>query len=323
MRSLFLFILLPFFAGAQYAPPAGLPGSTAIYKDSSAIKSWASICWVFRGSMDISHPENGLSTAGTVENTYGKADINTVSLGDGGFAFLKFDPPIINGPGNDFAIFENGFIDNFNNNFLELAFVEVSSDSTNFYRFNSVSLTDTNQQTGSFGTLDATKINNLAGKYRGMFGTPFDLEELKGNSDLQLNNIRFVKIIDVVGSIDNAYASYDSQGHKINDPWPTPFESSGFDLDAVGIINHGSNVINENTNNNAILIYPNPAENIITIDRQFQNAEIIITNISGMQVLTISIKDKDTIDISNLPTGIYFVQIKNFQTNSIQKLIKN
>jgi hypothetical protein len=36
---------------------------------------------------------------------------------------------------------------------------------------------------------------------------------------------------------ENNYASYDSQGHQINDPWPTNFPTGGFDLDAVGVIN--------------------------------------------------------------------------------------
>jgi hypothetical protein len=35
---------------------------------------------------------------------------------------------------------------------------------------------------------------------------------------------------------ENNYASCDSQGHQINDPWPTPFPTGGFDLDAVGVI---------------------------------------------------------------------------------------
>jgi hypothetical protein len=43
--------------------------------------------------------------------------------------------------------------------------------------------------------------------------------------------------VDVVGSITPAYATYDSQGNMVNDPWPTPYSSSGFDLDAVGVIN--------------------------------------------------------------------------------------
>ena len=36
---------------------------------------------------------------------------------------------------------------------------------------------------------------------------------------------------------ENDYASSDVNSHQINDPWPTPFDTGGFDLDAVGVIN--------------------------------------------------------------------------------------
>jgi hypothetical protein len=48
----------------------------------------------------------------------GPADNNVVSLGDSGYAIVKFDIPISDGPGFDFAVFENAFDDEF----LELAF---------------------------------------------------------------------------------------------------------------------------------------------------------------------------------------------------------
>ena len=57
-----------------------------------------------------------------------------------------------------------------------------------------------------------------------------------GITNLDINNITHVKIIDVIGSINQSYASYDSQGNIINDPFPTPYETGGFDLDAIGVI---------------------------------------------------------------------------------------
>ena len=36
---------------------------------------------------------------------------------------------------------------------------------------------------------------------------------------------------------ENNFSSCDFNGHQINDPWPTPFNTGGFDLDAVGVIN--------------------------------------------------------------------------------------
>ena len=155
-----------------------------------------------------------------------------VSLGDGGQAILKFENPIINGPGWDFAVFENSFSDTF----LELGFVEVSSNGNDFFRFESTSLTQDTIQIDAFGSVIPEKINNLAGKYRANYGTPFELEELSLEQGLDINNITHIKIIDVIGSIDPNIGTYDFQNNLINDPFPTPFPSSGFDLDAVGVI---------------------------------------------------------------------------------------
>ena len=90
---------------------------------------------------------------------------------------------------------------------------------------------------GSFGSLDPTNLNNLAGKYRRGFGTPFDLAELPGDPDLDVQNVTHVRVLDVGGSINPAYGSQDSLGNTINEPFTTPFETGGFDLDAVGVIN--------------------------------------------------------------------------------------
>ncbi|MFQ3579948.1 MAG: DUF4465 domain-containing protein, partial [Bacteroidales bacterium] len=228
-------------AQSKYPPAAGQKESTAIYKDSSSIKSWATGIEIQRGWVQISDTSvkyNGSNKAtfGSPSLALGKAvgnSFDVVSLGDGGIATLTFDRPIVNGPGADFVVFENGFSDNA----LELAFVEVSSDGKRFVRFPAVSLTPVNEQVGGFGTLDPTMIHNFAGKYRQGYGTPFDLNDILDSTGIDLNNIRFVKIIDVVGSIDSKYATYDSKGNKVNDPYPTPFHSSGFDLDAVGVIN--------------------------------------------------------------------------------------
>ncbi len=306
------------FAFAQYAPPVGQLGTTAIYKDSLIIKSWADKCWIYRGSIDISHPENGFATAGIPSNALGKADNSTVSLGDGGYAIYKIDPPLRNGVGLDFAVFENSF----NNDFLELAFVEVSSDSINFIRFPSVSLTSSATQTASFGLTDAAKINNLAGKYRGMYGTPFDLDELKGNTFLQVDSVRYIKIIDVVGSVMNQYASYDSQGNIINDPWPTAFESSGFDLDALGMMNQISNDVPIQNVNNEFNVYPIPVHDFLKINLHGVVKQIALYEISGKLVKYFDIFISGTLNLSDVNAGVYFLQVVTETDIYIKKIFK-
>ncbi len=316
------FFLFPWYCFAQFPPPAGQAGSTAIYKDSSVIVGWATGCKIIRGWQNIADTTLGKVDAGDSSMATGAAGTNgVVSLGDGGVAILSFDHPIINGNSWDFAVFENSFSDNF----LELAFVEVSSDGVNFFRFPSTSLTDTNIQIASFGELDATKINNLAGKYRVFYGTPFDLQELAGISLLDINNITHVKIIDVVGSIDNDYATYDALNHKINDPWPTPFSTSGFDLDAVGVINQNVSSVSEHSENNFI-VYPNPVNDLIYIRSEnisLQN-ELSIYNCNGQLLLeSLLLNQLECFDLAVFPPGVYIIKIKDPDVAVFRKIIKN
>jgi hypothetical protein len=229
-----------------YPPAADLPGSTAIPATSSAIHGWATgVVELIRGPQQMGDDLLGAVTSGDPEDALGRADatsdspFSVVSLGDGGSITLRFSPAITNGPGFDFAVFENGITDGF----LELAYVEVSSDGTHFFRFPSVSLTQTQTQingddsNGVFGALDPANLYNLAGKYRVGFGTPFELAELDGVSpDLDVTNVQFVRVEDVVGSLQPGFARRDSQGHVINDPWATPYSTGGFDLDAIGAL---------------------------------------------------------------------------------------
>jgi hypothetical protein len=236
IRQLFFAVLLfsTSICFAQFPGAAGTSGSTAIFKDSSIFTNWGITCSVQRGLQQIDDLSLGYVTTGDSSMATGHADgVQVVSLGDGGSAIVGFEKPIKNGPGFDFAVFENGFIDEF----LELAFVEVSSDGVNFFRFKATSNTQTDVQMGPFDyNADATLMNNLAGKYRAMYGTPFDLEEMIGISSLNVDSILYVKVIDVVGSINPTYASYDQNNNIINEHYPTPYPQGGFDLDAVGVI---------------------------------------------------------------------------------------
>ena len=156
--------------------------------------------------------------------------------------------PIRNLPGADFVVFENGVVSESGTGgagvggvFGELAYVEVSSDGLSFARFPSISLTT--GSVPSYGTLDPTKIFNLAGKHvnagANCWGTPFDLAALANHplvtaGTLDLNNVRYVRIVDIPGNgsfLDSAAPV----PHPIYDPWHT-FGSGGFDLEAIGVI---------------------------------------------------------------------------------------
>ena len=190
---------------------AGPYTETGIHMDDENIAKWATACNVVRGLIKITDPSLGNASQGTENDALGKArgeSFGVVSLGDEGVATLTFDESIYitNGDGNDFAVFENGFVQNDGSgNFLELAFVEVSSDGVNFFRFDAISLSPTNVQAGAFTSLDNTNIHNLAGKHLRGYGTPFDLEELKDvNELLDVNAVTHIRIIDVVGYVEPA-----------------------------------------------------------------------------------------------------------------------
>jgi len=305
------------FAQGPYAPVADSIGTTAIHKDSSALIDWASACIVERGWKNITDTTLGKTSTGDIYSATEKSGINgVVSLGDGGSAILTFSSPIINGPGADFAVYENAF----NNTFLELAHVEVSSDGINYFRFESFSLSQISSQI--MNEVNASDIRNLAGKYRAQFGTPFDLEEMVGFTNLNVNNITHVKIIDAIGSINQSYASYDSQGNMINDPFPTPFETGGFDLDAIGVI-HSFVGIEESLN--TFKVFPNPAKEKATlIFDNLSDKTIQLIDLNGVIVFELkSNSNQIDLDLFHYSKGVYILKLIEGGNINIQKLLIN
>ena len=234
-----------------YADVVGTATTTAVAKDDAAIVAWATTVASYTAGTNVDPVwQDATKGLGAAEGT----SFNIVCLGRGGEITLEFQQPIIDGTGADFAVFENSF----SNQFLELAWVEVSSDGIHFLRFPNFSQTPS--PVGGFGTIDAKKIHGFAGKYRAGYGTPFDLAEIRAahaaslldsslfpssySADLLANfdevdfdNIRYIRLIDVVGdgSQYSALRFTENQGSIIYDPYPTT-GSAGFDLDAVAVI---------------------------------------------------------------------------------------
>jgi hypothetical protein len=238
--------LLLFFTNWAYAgpfpPAAGLPGSTAVAANDPNIVGWSSSYseYIPGANVDLQFqtPSMALGEAGNSDDNNNGFTFDIVSLGEGGSITLTFIEPIGNGEGADFLVFENSFSDTF----LELAWVEVSSNGVDFARFDNASLTAA--PVGPFSNIDTTDILGYAGKYRGGFGTPFDLEELATSllSDPSLdalvdtNRISHVRIVDISGdgtAFDSLAAPVGP--NPIYDPYPST-GSAGFDLDAVAVM---------------------------------------------------------------------------------------
>lgn len=293
---------------AQFPGIPGTLGSTAVHKDSSIILGWATIVDVYRGNMQYDNPSLGLASIGSASAAYGVADGNIVSLGDSGVAILQFLHPIKDGAGFDFVVFENSLW----NNYMEHAFVEISSDGGTFFRFPSICNFDSTTQitNGDFG--DATKIHNLAGKYIAPYGTPFDISEINDNLLLDKQHITHIRIVDVIGSVNPTIASRDSEGKIINDPFPTPFPSSGFDLDAVGVINFSNGFSLETQKQNPFTIFPNPCSNQIQIQNIEADTHVKIVNLQGQVIQQSKIlKGSNTLSLEAIPSGSYYIQIDN------------
>ena len=214
----------------------------AVYKDDLSIRAWAS------GASNVVYgtasDSNGVATTWQiVSKALNKAvgdSYDIVCLGDGGQITLTFDTLITDGVGPDFVIFENSF----NDTYLDVGYVEVSSDGVNFVRFDSACKLTT--PVNSFGAVDITKLYGVAGRYRQGYGTPFNLGWLRHkpevkNGTVDLNSIRYVRIVDVKGKeVTTPYGGYTHDFDSFNNIMIDPYgciDSPGFDLDAVGVIN--------------------------------------------------------------------------------------
>lgn len=318
-NTLLLFQLIALLANAQFHPQVGIAGNNAIHKDSSIIKSWAASCKINRGYQDITNTSLGLTNTGDSSLVIGPADgSGVVSLGDGGEAILTFNSPIINGPGVDFCVFENAFLPGF----LELATLSVSSDGINFFTFPPTSNTPTLTQVGPFdAVLDASKLNNLAGKYIANYGTPFDLQELAGNLQLNINAITHVKIKDVVGCLSCNNKTLDKNNQVINDPFTTPFASGGFDLDAVGVINQQAVTIKEIDEFKALIVVKTEANKICILNKSEFNFKMEILSIIGELFEKADLINHSIHTTADLPQGCYLVRFFDYQKSFTRKVI--
>lgn len=235
-----------------FAPAAGQPGSSAIAWNDPRLSGWATSFSEYRPGTGV---DDSWKQPGQALGPAGNSVYEVVVLGDGGSITLHFAVPMTDGEGPDFAVFENSFSETF----LELAFVEVSSDGEHFVRFPSYSYTAA--PVGAFGTVDPTLLQGLAGTYKLGYGTPFDLSILRqayalaiskpvwtgpGGREfsqiyrdalvaafphLDTDRITHVRLVDIVGDGH----THDCEGFPIYDPHPTAI-TSGFDLDAVGAL---------------------------------------------------------------------------------------
>jgi hypothetical protein len=214
----------------------------AIRSNSSQFVEWAD---AIDPARTYFAPRGSTAISATGFNCLG--DLSAAEIAAGalpGYLTVTFPTGISNGSGADFAVFENGFTYGSPNGlFAELAYVEVSSNGTDFVQFPSISTnTAPVQGSGAFAGYDMSNVHNLAGKHASGYGTPFDLTDLLSTAGVisglvDLNNIQYVKLVDIPGN----GSFLDSQGNPIMDNWMTT-GTGGFDFQlpagkGIGVIN--------------------------------------------------------------------------------------
>ena len=104
-----------------------------------------------------------------------------------------------------------------------------------------------------------------------------------------------------------------------------PYTQSVSNLEDDGI--YAVNIKEASSNDNSIEVYPNPAHNFVIVKSEKYKVEsIIITDISGRTIRNLggfkNLLGLEKINISNLPKGIYIINVKTSNGISIHKLIK-
>jgi len=224
--------------------------------DSIATNDSRIVCWAsgysdfVPGRVDYNDPESALANFGHPDSAVGPiangSVYGVVSLGDSGYITLTFDSVIANGTGPDIVVFENGFASG-DGLFAELAFVEVSSNGVDFQRIPCICRNDAH--VGGFGVIDPTQYYNFcgittAGNTGSPYGTAIDLEDavdepLVVNGTVDLDSITHVRLVDVIGS----GLTTDFFGDSVFDPYPTPFNTGGCDVNGVAVLNVRSGAV--------------------------------------------------------------------------------
>lgn len=176
--------------------------------------------------MNIFGPPSIIATKYIQETT--PEQILSIGL-DGEIIIGLKDNLIIDKPGPDFIIFENAFINQFNNKiYAEPAVISVSKDGINFIEFpyDILTLEGLAGVTPTIGSEDPFNHPKCG-------GDAFDL------STIDIDSVKYIKIKDITSQILN------NTSHPNYDP-----TLSGFDLDAIAVINHTEIISSVSISNN-------------------------------------------------------------------------
>lgn len=192
----------------------------------------------------------GSSNQNPQDNILGEVDGSwAIGSPGGGWITVGFDQAITNGPGSDFAVWENGFnVGGTGRIYAELGYVDVSTDGDNWVEFPVAYL----EVESGVPNIDSTYVYNLAGNYEAHYipvdnreGTPFNLDDILSTDAVLAglvdpNEINYIRLRDIIGGGEGGdnwdqatYFGYD-QDHLICDGIAY---GGGADWDAIGVMN--------------------------------------------------------------------------------------
>jgi hypothetical protein len=134
-----------------------------------------------------------------------------------------------------------------------------------------------------------------------------------------------IQLIEGVGSTQGLIEplTYDPLG------WLICFNKNGETVYYNNIPHDSCNIVNgielHEQQQSRLTLYPNPSTDQITIETSSTptNSQLSIMNLNGQEILTCQITEsKTTIDISTLPSGVYFVRLTNDKTVEVGKFVK-
>ena len=104
----------------------------------------------------------------------------------------------------------------------------------------------------------------------------------------------------------------------------TGFGTGTFYIDDIQIYNQSSLSLEELENR--VVLYPNPAKDNLTIKNISNKAEVVVYNVLGAKFNPIKRdlgNDSYSLDLKRLPSGVYFIRIKESDKTITKKIIKN
>ena len=250
--------------------------------------------YIFQDSVNKYFPENifGLPSSLASKDTPEARPEEIMSLGLGGEIIVTFKDFILKDrEGVDFVIFENAFINPFNQGiFSEPAKVSVSKDGINFieFQYDSMSLV---------GLAGITPTNNVSKiwQYPDCGGDGFDLAQLG------LDYIKYIKITDISEIIETLPES--------SKYWNPPYLLSGFDLDAIVAYNLETlaGIWNFAADNSIAIDYKNINEICSVINPNNKNLQIRIFDVYGRIVFSGQSNSSFDITLNHITNGLYLV----------------